>query len=109
VALKIDGTLGELFAKLQADLMSDMQEILTKSMGKFGSSFGTTGITGFDPYIVLGLTKDATDEQVKSRYRDLAKLLHPDTSPVKGTEFLFNIITVAQTLIDKQRKEKGGE
>ena len=34
-----------------------------------------------DPYKVLGLTPDATDEQVKKAYRTLAKKYHPDLNP----------------------------
>ena len=34
-----------------------------------------------DPYKVLGLTPDATDEQVKQAYRRLAKKYHPDMNP----------------------------
>ena len=34
-----------------------------------------------DPYRVLGLTPDATDEQVKQAYRRLAKQYHPDMNP----------------------------
>lgn len=31
-----------------------------------------------DPYEVLGISQDATLEQIKQRYRDLAKVYHPD-------------------------------
>ena len=31
-----------------------------------------------DPYKVLGVDKNATDEEIKSAYRDLAKKFHPD-------------------------------
>lgn len=34
-----------------------------------------------DPYKVLGLTPDATDDQVKQAYRRLAKKYHPDMNP----------------------------
>lgn len=34
-----------------------------------------------DPYRVLGLTPDATDEEVKQAYRRLAKKYHPDMNP----------------------------
>ena len=31
-----------------------------------------------DPYSILGITKDATDEEVKAAYRELARKYHPD-------------------------------
>lgn len=34
-----------------------------------------------DPYKVLGLSPDATDEEVKKAYRTLAKKYHPDRNP----------------------------
>jgi len=34
-----------------------------------------------DPYRILGLTPDATDEEVKQAYRRLAKKYHPDMNP----------------------------
>lgn len=30
-----------------------------------------------DPYKVLGISRDATDEQVKEAYREMAKKYHP--------------------------------
>ena len=39
-----------------------------------------------NPYSVLGISENATDEQVKSAYRELAKKYHPDNyqdSPLK--------------------------
>ena len=34
-----------------------------------------------DPYQVLGLTPDASDEEIKQAYRRLAKKYHPDRNP----------------------------
>ena len=31
-----------------------------------------------DPYSVLGVAHDATEEEIKAAYRDLARKYHPD-------------------------------
>ena len=61
------------------------------------------GKAGIDPYRVLGLEKTTTDDQVKKRYRELVVKLHPDTAGVKGTEFLFQLVTAAYQQISKER------
>ncbi len=59
---------------------------------------------GFDPYRVLGLEKTARDEEVKKRYRELLKKLHPDTAGVEGTEFLLQVLNAAYCQIAKERR-----
>ena len=58
---------------------------------------------GFDPYRVLGLERTASDADVKGRYRDLVKLLHPDTATTSGTGCLFQMVNAAYQLIKKER------
>lgn len=62
-----------------------------------------------DPYAVLGLKSSATDEEIKSAYRSLAKKYHPDTFQDNAladlAEEKMKQINEAHDLILKMRKE----
>lgn len=64
-----------------------------------------------NPYEVLGVTPDATDEQVKTAYRNLAKKYHPDNyanSPLKDVaDEKMKEVNEAYDMIVEMRK-KGG-
>ena len=58
---------------------------------------------GFDPYRVLGMDKTAGDDEIKKRYRELLRKLHPDTSGTPGTSFLLQMVMAAYEMIKKER------
>jgi len=58
---------------------------------------------GFDPYMVLGLDKSASDDEVKRRYRELTFKLRPDQSGTSATTFLFQMVLAAFELIKRER------
>ncbi len=60
-----------------------------------------------DPYQTLGLTKTATDEEVRKAYRKLAKEHHPDLNPDnKEAEARFKDITAAYSLLSDSEKRR---
>lgn len=69
-----------------------------------------------DPYSILGVAKDATDEEIKAAYRELARKYHPDNyhddNPLKElAEEKMQEINAAYDKIQKQRakgKDKSG-
>ena len=77
-------------------------------MSQFSQMFGQMAQTGtmpqgFDAYRTLGLDKEASDEEVKHRYRELVRRLHPDTAGIEGTTFLLQVVLAAYNLIEKER------
>jgi len=60
-----------------------------------------------DYYAVLGLKKDATDDQIKKAFRKLARQYHPDQNKAPEAEKKFKEITEAHDVLSdpKTRKE----
>jgi len=90
---------------MQDDIFADMAEKMGAALGGTGA-FGKAGTMGMNPYAMLGLEKSASDDEVRTRFRELAKLLHPDTATVKGTSFLFQMVNIANEMITRERSNK---
>lgn len=63
-----------------------------------------------NPYEVLGVTPDATDEQIKTAYRNLAKKYHPDkyvNSPLKDVadEKMKEINEAYDTIVEMRKNQ----
>ncbi|HID63162.1 MAG TPA: J domain-containing protein [Anaerolineae bacterium] len=61
-------------------------------------------VPGLDPYRILGLEKSATDEEVRKRYHELVRKLHPDTGGTEGTTFLLQLVLAAYEAIRRERQ-----
>jgi DnaJ-class molecular chaperone len=58
-----------------------------------------------DPYAVLGVSRDASEDDIKRAYRRLAKKLHPDLSPGnRANEQQFKEVTAAYDLLSDAGK-----
>jgi DnaJ-class molecular chaperone len=58
-----------------------------------------------DPYEILGLSKTASDDDIRKAYRKLAKKYHPDLNPGKAdAEARFKDISVANALLSDPEK-----
>ncbi len=64
-------------------------------------------------YLILGVSENATNEEIKSAYRNLVKIHHPDKVEHLGEEFveqskiMFEKIQNAYDIIENERNKKG--
>ena len=66
-----------------------------------------------DPYAVLGISKNATDEEVKNAYRNLAKKYHPDSyadNPLSdlAEEKMEEINAAYDKIMNERKRRKNG-
>ncbi|MFM2152525.1 MAG: hypothetical protein RL199_960 [Pseudomonadota bacterium] len=59
-----------------------------------------------DFYAVLGVRKDASEEEVKKAYRRLARKYHPDVNKEKGAEDKFKEVSAAFEVLGDPQKRK---
>jgi hypothetical protein len=106
------------------DVLDDMQRLFTKRMNETAKgvldpmlrdmlkSMGidmsqlrgmASGQTAVDPYGILGLDRSASDEEVKKRYRELVRVLHPDKSGTPATGRFFQMVQGAYEVIRRER------
>lgn len=59
----------------------------------------------FNPYTILSIASDASNEEIKQAYRRIAMRLHPDKNLSKGAVIQFQDINLAyEILIDPERR-----
>ena len=59
-----------------------------------------------DLYDVLGVSRDASSEEIKKAYRRLARQLHPDVNPDEATQERFKEVTRAYDVLSDPQKRQ---
>jgi DnaJ-domain-containing protein 1 len=94
-------TLDELTkAALDPAKLAELMKKMGVNPSQLSSMMGPA--SGFDPYVVLGLDKSASDEEIKKRYRERLRQFHPDTAG-PGMEFHLQAVMAAYELIKRER------
>ena len=61
----------------------------------------------YDPCVILGIDRDASDKEIRKQYRELSKVMHPDKG---GDEEKFKELTKAyKALTDEEAKKNWRE
>lgn len=61
-----------------------------------------------DPYSILGVTRSASDDEVKKAYRNMCRKYHPDKNPGnQAAEDMFKIVQESYDQIMSERKNAG--
>lgn len=62
-----------------------------------------------DPYAILGVAYDASEREIRKRYRRLSKRFHPDLNQgdPEATEIFKDVKWAYETVMSGMRKENG--
>jgi len=97
------------YEKYHSDWTDDYVDFTYKRPSKYDAEFrkAAKNSTLPDYYKILDLPRSATQEEIKKKYRELAKKLHPDRSKDEQTkEKMAEINKAYEILSDNERKEK---
>lgn len=71
----------------------------TPSGGSTGGARVTAAVEVDDLYVVLGVARDASEDDIKVAYRKLALELHPDRNPSNDASLRFTHVSKAYTVL----------
>jgi molecular chaperone DnaJ len=57
-----------------------------------------------DHYAVLGVAREASHEEIKKAFRQMARRLHPDTAPPRGSEAFYEVVAAYEVLSNPKRR-----
>jgi molecular chaperone DnaJ len=96
------------YEKYHSDWGDDYEEIGKRKNTKEDQEFRDAARNDELPnyYDTLGVTKDATQEEIKNKFRELAKKTHPDKTKEDSEEAMVELNKAYEVLSDEERREK---
>ena len=96
------------FEKYHSDWSDDYEEFGNRYNTKEDKEFRNASINNELPnyYEILGITKNATPDEIKQKFRELAKKTHPDKTKENSEEEMIELNKAYEVLSDKECREK---
>lgn len=96
------------FEKYHSDWGEDYEELGQRRNTAEDKEFRNAAINDELPnyYEIIGVSKDASIEEIRNKFRELAKKTHPDKTKDKSEEKMAELNKAYEVLSDKERREK---
>ncbi|AJW71078.1 DnaJ domain-containing protein [Nitrosopumilus adriaticus] len=96
------------YEKYHSDWGDDYEELGTRKNTKQDKEFRDAALNNELPnyYEILGISNDATKEEIKLRFRELAKKTHPDKTKEDSEEEMIKLNKAYEVLSDEESRER---
>ena len=104
----LDSKKDKTFEKYHSDWGDDYEELgkrrNTKEDKEFREALNNDELPNY--YDIIGVSNDATPEEIKKKFRELAKKTHPDKTKENSEEKMAELNKAYEVLSDVERREK---
>ncbi len=104
---KLESKQDKTYEKYHSDWGDDYEELGKRKNTKESQEFRDAATNDNLPnyYEVLGVANDATQDEIKIKFRELAKKTHPDKTKMNSEEKMSELNKAYEVLSDKERRE----
>ncbi len=104
---KLESKQDKTYEKYHSDWGDDYEELGKRKNTKESQEFRDAATNDNLPnyYEVLGVANDATQDEIKIKFRELAKKTHPDKTKINSEEKMSELNKAYEVLSDKERRE----
>ncbi len=105
---EFDSKKDKTYEKYHSDWGDDYEELGKRKNTKEDEEFRNAASIDELPnyYEILGVSRDATQEKIKTKFRELAKKTHPDKTKEDSEEEMVELNRAYEVLSDEERREK---